>query len=74
MKRWALWCLLIAGCAGSGDEDQGPLKYQAWCHTESKPLGEFHEDREVAEEVRRKHRRTFPFHEVRIYSGRPKEK
>jgi len=66
-------CLFCAACAGAGDKVAGgPVKYQAWCHTESKPLGDWHEDKKLAEEQRAKHERLFPFHQVRIWTGNPK--
>ena len=59
-----LGCGLLAGC--SGTPKNGTKLYRSWCNTESRFLGQWTSERNIAESQVRKHRETFPYHATRI--------
>ena len=72
MKKILCVAFLFAcvGCAGTDKKSDGPVKYQAYCQSEGKPLSDYNEDRSIAVAAREKHLRLFAHHPVTIWGDR----
>ena len=56
--------LLIGACGSTKPE--GPPKYRAWCNTEFRDIGPWHDKRADAEADRDAHLKMWGWHAVRI--------
>ena len=56
---------LLLACQ-SADKEKGPAQYRAWCWRESKPLGDWTEDRAIADEQVKKHLKIYPHHSATV--------
>ena len=52
---------LLLACQSASKEERR-VQYRAWCWRESKPLGDWTEDRAVSEEQVKKHLKIYPHH------------
>lgn len=69
MRRGLSLLVLVvatAGCRTPPAAPETPRQYRAWCANEGKFLTDWDPDRSHAEQARKRHRATWPHHQVTI--------